>query len=132
MPWSFSCQRRGGGVGAGGEEPPGVVGRASPSWSASRCAAPSSSPYTSSCRWFQAPLPTRTGRLSRQPGQVRQLALGQVVLAADAEHDLQVRRRAAAETRPRSAMKSKNSSASSGQAATHSASIVKLASRTQE
>ena len=39
------------------------------SWSASRWAAPSSSPYTSICCWFQAPLPTRTGRLSRQPAR---------------------------------------------------------------
>jgi hypothetical protein len=40
-------------------------------------------------RWSHAPLPTRTGRLSSPAPRWRQLALGQVVLAADAEHDLQ-------------------------------------------
>ena len=58
-------------------------------WSASRCAASSSSPYTSICCWVHAPLPTRTGRLSRQPRRCGRIALGQVVLAADPEHDLQ-------------------------------------------
>ena len=48
-----------------------------------------------------APLPIRTGRRPGVPGQVRQLALGQLASAVDGVHDLQVlrgrrRRRAAA------------------------------------
>ena len=49
------------------------------------------SPYTSSWRWVHAPFPTRTAQAVPPPGQVRQLPLGQVSLAADPEHDLQVR-----------------------------------------
>ena len=64
-------------------------------------------------------------------GQVRQLALGQVALAADAEHDLQVAVLVEGSGRRRSVMYSKNSLASSGHAATHSASMVNDASRTQ-
>ena len=64
--------------------------------------------------------------------QVRKFPLGQVVLAADAEHDLQARRRGPIPDAAAVAMKAKKSSASSGQAATHNASMVKLASRTHE
>ena len=41
-----------------------VTGPRRSSWSGSRWAASRSSPYTSSWRWFKAPLPTRTGVLA--------------------------------------------------------------------
>ena len=63
---------------------------------------------------------------------MRQLAFAEVVLAADAEHDLQAARPGPTDEAAAVVMNAKKSSASSGQAATHSASIVKLASRTQE
>ena len=122
MPWSGSRQRAAAASAQRDEERRGVVVEGDRAGPAAGAAAPSSSPYTSSWRWSHAPLPTRTGRLSAPAGQVGQLALGQVVLAADAEHDLQV----AASARPAAAaavaMNAKKSSASSGQAATHRAS----------
>ena len=97
----------------------------------SRCAAPSSSPYTSICSWSQAPLPTRTGRLSRQParcGSVRS------VRSCSPPTPNMICSACSAPTAEAAAvvMNAKKSSASSGQAATHRASMVKLASRTQE
>ena len=63
-------------------------------------------------------------------GQVRELALGQVVLAADAEHDLAGRDPRRTSDAAASQAKSKNLLASCGQAATHSAWSVNDASRT--
>ena len=131
MPWSFCVQSRRGGVGAGDQEAPCVVVDRRRAGRRAGAAAPSSSPYTSIWRWFHAPLPTRTGRLSFQPAQVRQLALGQVVLAADAEHDLQTRAGSDRRRRGRG-HEGEEVAGLVGQAATQSASMVKLASRTQE
>ncbi len=91
----------------------------------------SSSPYTSSCVWSHAPLPTRTGAGVAPAAQVRQLALGEVVLAADPVHDLQRARRF---TFPPAqlVMKETKFSASSGQVPMYRASSVRLASLIHE
>ena len=97
-----------------------------PIWSASRCAAPSSSPYTSICCWLQAPFPTRTGRLSRHPSRC---GSSRSVRSCSPPTPNMICRPSSGPTPDAAAvaMKAKKSSASSGQAATHSASIVKLA-----
>ena len=59
-PWSRSCHRSAA-VSAQVTRKRRVSSSMSPSCAASRCAAPSSSPYTSICCCCQAPLPTRTG-----------------------------------------------------------------------
>src|SRR6266511_999678 len=106
-----------------------VGSSSSPSWSDNRWAAWSSSPYTSSWRWFHAPLPTRTGRLSRHPerwGSSRSLRscsppIPNMICRSEPPSICEA-------TVP--VIHEKNLFASSGQAATHRASSVKLASRT--
>jgi hypothetical protein len=129
MPLSFSVHRLAA-VSAAAARNWQVTGSRSASWSVSRWAALSSSPYTSSCRWVQAPLPTRTGRLSRQPARCgssrsdrsRSPPIPNMICRSSPRRSWDA---------PASARKVKNLFASSGQAATHNASMVRLASRTQ-
>src|SRR3954464_11488266 len=103
MPWSRSRHRTAA-VSAQDRRNQRVSSSSVGSWSASRATAPSSSPYTSTCPWSHAPrLPPPPSHPPLAPGavpdphraavppatQVAQRALGQVVLPADAEHDLQ-------------------------------------------
>ena len=132
MPWSFSTQRSAAVSAQADEEAALVCSSSAPSWSASRWAAPSSSPYTSIWRLVPRAVADPDRSAVAPALEVRQLALGEVVLAADAEHDLQRLARPDADEAAAVVMNAKKSSASSGQAATHSASMVKLASRTQE
>ena len=64
-----------------------IVSICSDSWAA----APRSSPYTSICRWLHAPVADPDRPAVLPAGEMIQLTLSQIVLAADAEHDLQTR-----------------------------------------
>ena len=122
MPWSFSRQRSAAVSAQVTRKRRDVVVDVA-ELAVRRYAASSSSPYTSICRWFHAPFPTRTGRLSRQPRRCGRVALGQVVLTADTKHDLQ--RAVRASEGAAVAGRRRSRSASSGQAATHRAPMVR-------
>ena len=89
IPWSGSCQcSRAASTKVASPSHTGVTIMPAPVWNwtsrASRII-----PQTSCCCWFQAPLPTRTGRAPAVAGQVVEGVLGQVAFPADAVHDLE-------------------------------------------
>ena len=128
MPWSCSCHRAPA-ASATWTRKAFVASSIPDSWSRSRYAASSSSPYTSSWRWFHAPLPTRTGRLSFHPdrwGRIRSdrscsPPIPNMIWRSWPGPICEA-------TAP--VIHEKNLRASSGHAATHSASRVNDASRT--
>ena len=130
MPWSF-CVQLVAAASAHATRNRWVSASIPASWSVSRSAAPSSSPYTSTWLWSHAPLPTRTGRLPRQPSRC---ASSRSLRSCSPPTPNMICRPRSGPTEDAAAvvMNAKKSSASSGQAATHRASMVKLESRTQE
>ena len=99
MPWSFSRPARGGGVGARDEEPLACRRR----WSGQLVGEPQCGAEQLAVDVDLALVPGAVAdphRPAVAPAlEVRQLALGEVVLAADAEHDLQPARPARPRTR---------------------------------